>query len=529
MGLNKRSPHRSKVASDFPSAQPRQVDKGKGNGGCEHEFPHALIGEVESRKKLGAYYTPPEIAIALVRWVVRAPMDRLLDPACGDGRFLAAHQNSVGVERDVAGVVAATHRARPSAIHMAEFFSWAEECKERFDCAAGNPPFIRYQQFAGAVRNAALRLCSQLGADFSGLTSSWAPFLVATASLLKPGGRMAFIVPAEIGHAPYARPLVTYLARHFATVLLVGVREKLFPDLSEDVWILYADGFGRHTDRICFARTESFRSWDAPPRRCDAITVAEWESWNYRLRPCLLNRDLRNLYERMRCSADVVTLGEVARVGIGYVTGANDFFHLRPSVANARGIPPRYLVPSIRNGRWLRGQAITRNVVDRWLEEDEPVLLLRLPKDRPLHPNVWNYLHSLPGRQARTSFKCRNRQPWYAVPDIRIPDAFLSYMSGEGPCLVANEAGCSCTNSVHAVSLKKEGWDFAALAKAWSHPLARLSCEMEGHPLGGGMLKVEPGEAARILLPRPTLRLSAREFGLLEEGIEAMRRWRHYE
>ena len=28
-------------------------------------------------------------------------------------------------------------------------------------------------------------------------------------------------------------------------------------------------------------------------------------------------------------------LGSVARVGIGYATGANDFFHLRPSVAAA--------------------------------------------------------------------------------------------------------------------------------------------------------------------------------------------------
>jgi adenine-specific DNA-methyltransferase len=33
-------------------------------------------------------------------------------------------------------------------------------------------------------------------------------FLVTTASLLKQGGRLAFVVPAEIGHAPYAAPLV---------------------------------------------------------------------------------------------------------------------------------------------------------------------------------------------------------------------------------------------------------------------------------------------------------------------------------
>jgi hypothetical protein len=102
------------------------------------------------RKRLGAYFTPPAVAETLVRWVVREPGDRLLDPACGDGRFLAAHRNSVGVECDVASVVAATQRTRASMIHVADFFTWAGQCRERFDCAAGNPPFIRYQHFACA-------------------------------------------------------------------------------------------------------------------------------------------------------------------------------------------------------------------------------------------------------------------------------------------------------------------------------------------------------------------------------------------
>src|SRR5260370_129266 len=80
--------------------------------------------------------------------------------------------------------------------------------------------------------------------SFALLTSSWAPFLTVTAGLLKPNGRMAFLVPAEVGHAPYARPLVDFLASNFGKVLFLAVRSKLFPELSEDVWILYAEGFG---------------------------------------------------------------------------------------------------------------------------------------------------------------------------------------------------------------------------------------------------------------------------------------------
>ena len=43
-------------------------------------------------KTLGAVYTPPRVASALVRWAVRTPNDRVLDPACGEGVFLAAAQ-----------------------------------------------------------------------------------------------------------------------------------------------------------------------------------------------------------------------------------------------------------------------------------------------------------------------------------------------------------------------------------------------------------------------------------------------------
>ena len=197
-----------------------------------------------SRKQAGAYYTPDAVVANLVRWVVRRDRDRLLDPSCGDGRFIAAHRNSFGVEQDAEAAAVAMGRAPGASVHPGDFFDWAARTRERFECAAGNPPFIRYQTFKGEVRERALQLCARLGAKFSGLTGSWAPFLVATASLLKPGGRMAFVVPAAIGHAPYAAPLLDYLVGHFDDVRIVAVRTKLFPDLSEDCRRLRRQGRG---------------------------------------------------------------------------------------------------------------------------------------------------------------------------------------------------------------------------------------------------------------------------------------------
>jgi len=481
---------------------------------------------VSRQKELGAYYTPEPVVQSLVHWAVRKASDLLLDPACGDGRFLATHANSVGVEQDADASATVHQRAPKAAIHYGDFFSWAKDTHERFDCAAGNPPFIRYQRFNGTVRKTALEVCASHGASFSGLSSSWAPFLVATASLLKPGGRLAFVVPAEIGHAPYAQPVLSYMARHFETVQVIAIERKVFPELSEDCWLLYCAGFGGQSNHLLLSLMTQFGYMRSPPKTDVEISLEEWRRWNCRLRPFLLSPHARHLYERLSRCNSAARLGNLARVGIGYVTGANDFFHLRPSEAEARGIPEKYLQPTVRNAKALTGQAVTKSTVQKWCRRDDAVLLLRLRAGADLPRAVRDYLESPAGQTARTGYKCRNRNPWYVVPDVRIPDAFLTYMSGNEPALVANRARCAATNSMHVIDLKGNV-SVTELQKMWRHPLTQLSCEIEGHPLGGGILKIEPREASRVVL-LDNGKMSREKMALIREGIRTLRRWRHY-
>lgn len=485
-----------------------------------------MSDQATRRKELGAYYTPEPVVQSLVRWVVRKPSDRLIDPACGDGRFLGIHANSVGVEQDPEASAVVHERSPGSLIHEGDFFTWATDTQERFDCAVGNPPFIRYQRFTGNVRKAARELCAKHGARFSGLSSSWAPFLVATASLLRPGGRMAFVVPAEIGHAPYAKPVLEYMVGHFDLVKVIAIQRKVFPELSEDCWLLYCEGYGDETNAIQLSPMTYFGLMNTPPSLSVNVAVRKWQAWNHRLRPFLLSRNVRNLYESLACADGAMRLGDVAQVGIGYVTGANDFFHLRPSEARKRSVPSRFLWPAVRSAKALKGRAVNKSTVDKWRRRDEPILLLRLGRNEELPSSVRTYLDSDEGREARNRYKCRMREPWYAVPDVTVPDAFLAYMSGDNAALVANRARCVGTNSVHVVTLKNS-ISITRLQRLWRGPLTQLSCEIEGHPLGGGMLKVEPGEAGRIVLLDPET-LPKREVRLVKQGIQEMRRWRHY-
>ncbi|HWT04734.1 MAG TPA: hypothetical protein VN224_03170, partial [Xanthomonadales bacterium] len=247
-----------------------------------------------------------------------------------------------------------------------------------------------------------------------------------------------------------------------------------------------------------------------------------------RLRRWLLPADALAAYERLEASPHVRRFGAVASVGIGYVSGANDFFHLRPSDARRAKIDERFLMPAVRRGSSLPPSAtLTRRQVARWLSDDEPVLLLHLGRDQIRLPAaVQRYLDSAGGHDAREAYKCRVRTPWWSVPDVSIPHGFLSYMSGETPALVRNGAGCTATNSVHVVKMRP-GTTFRAVQTAFDSALTRLSCEIEGHPLGGGMLKIEPREAQRLLLPTPALLdADVADTEQLEHGIAVMRQWR---
>ena len=115
-------------------------------------------------------------------------------------------------------------------------------------------------------------------------------------------------------------------------------------------------------------------------------------------------------------------------------------------------------------------------------------------------------------RGVSSRYKCRVRQPWYSVPHVQRADAFLTYMSGSTPKLASNQSGVVAPNTLHVVRLRanllSKPVGAFTLATLWQISLTGLSCEMEGHSLGGGMLKLEPTEAERVALARPATGIS---------------------
>jgi tRNA1(Val) A37 N6-methylase TrmN6 len=482
------------------------------------------------QKEFGAYYTSNMVADLLVRWAVRNQDDLVLDPSCGEGVFLEAAAARVSAlegrpSSQIRGIEIDPEVFRQTLtpllrrflipeqnVCVSDFFEVCASNYPPIQAVVGNPPFIRYQTFKGPSREKALKLARAMGVDLPELASSWAPFLLHATEFLQTGGRLAMVVPAEFTHAGYARPVVQYFARKFARIQLASFSDRLFPELNEDTLLLLAEGYGGECREFRVKRFEGIKDFESAlehRKRFGArVGLAELQNTNGRLRNHFLPRDLKALYDFLAADSRVCRLGELAQVGIGYVTGNNQFFHLSRNEARRLEVPSMYLKRSLLRSGIIKGLRFASSDWAELRDDGEKVYLLDLPKvaESELPDAVRGYLAKGKGLGVHKAYKCAVRTPWFSVPHAPAAESFLTYMSGDAPRIVWNAAGVLATNSTHEVRLNSlQRIRPQILSLAFCSSLSQLSAEVEGHPLGGGMLKIEPSEAARTLAVCPEL------------------------
>ena len=467
------------------------------------------MATVTLQKARGAFYTDKPATSRLVTWAIWDRNNCVLDPSCGDGAFLSMAETRLrelgskspvifGVDVSEEAIRDSRERIRGARLFHQNFFDLSPGDLPKFDSVVGNPPFIRYQTFNGDERSKGQQRAREAGVKLPGLASSWAPFVVHASRFLRLGGRLAMVMPAELGHAMYARDVLKFLVRHFRHVAVEMFRNKIFSELGQSTVLLFCDGYGEPCTRFLIASSDDI-SRDS--RQAVAADVAAVEAGRFRFTHYVIPGAARDLYRRLAATKGVERLGDIAKVGIGYVTGANNFFHLSAEECRMWGIPHRFLKPCVLNLRGFSDFEYHREHWTRRRATGDKVYLLSLPSTpaENLPGSVRRYLESGVEGDVWRRYKCQVREFWYSVPHVRIADAFLSYMSGEQPLLVSNAANLVAPNTMHTLRFMRDA-DPLASAVAWRSSLTRLSCELEGHALGGGLFKLEPSEAENVLV-----------------------------
>jgi adenine-specific DNA methylase len=473
----------------------------------------------DAGKLRGGYYTPPAVAAYLAREALRDGATRVLEPSCGDGEILAALAEVGGpdlracaVELSPAEAARAAARAGPAAdVLVGDAFAWYEERRPdgAFEAVAGNPPFIRYQSFPEEHREPAFRLMRDEGLTPTRLTNAWVPFVVLATRALRPGGRCALVVPAEILQVGYAAQLREYLTRRYAHLELVTFRRLLFAKAQQEVVLLLgvragSDGEnGRNGNGPCDIRIREVDDAEglheaAGPRLGMDLDHAR-EKWT---RYFLSAREL-GLVRALEDAGALTTLGALAEVDVGVVTGRNACFVLDEPSARAAGVV-EHCLPLVGRSAQIPGLVLGQGEWEAERIAGGRCLLLQLgPRDRAeLDAAALGYVEAGEAQGWHAGYKCRIRQPrWWHVPSVWVPDAFLLRQIHDAPRIVRNDAGATCTDTIHRVRVRP-GVDAGVLAAASLSSLTLAFAELRGRSYGGGVLELEPTEAESLPFPR---------------------------
>lgn len=457
-------------------------------------------------KNNGIFYTPPELAEFVSNLAISSPTLRILDPCYGEGALLLAAQkrllelNSKSPRKQLYGYDIAPPKEDGKNINpqgslsqknLKErdfFLENDKDLKVKFDVILMNPPFVRHhlipednQKKIGKIigNEEKLPMTSDL----------WAYFIIHSFKYIRKGGCLVAILPWSFLQSDFAVKVRKIMTDKFHKLQVFVIGQRMFKKAQERVLVLIAKGFDLSTSE--FGISYSF----CVPKEKISWKKIRVENWQNSLWKSLATKDIHKILSELVIKHEFKPLGEFAKIRIGTVTGANSFFILDKLIAKRMRLPKRILKPIIRHSSNLRKLVISAS-------DDIQDLLLLIPEDMELSSSLENYIKTGEKNDIDKRYHTRNREKWYSISKQNPPDGFLHYMTKETPFIVLNPDGILSTNTIHNLDFFD---DVDENTKKWIQfsmftSISQLSLELLGRTYGGGVLKVEPKVAHKILV-----------------------------
>lgn len=471
-----------------------------------------------AQKTRGGYYTPRCLADYLCRWAIRDSTDKVIEPSCGDGSFISAAVPLLGNGGLVTAVEIVSdeiEKARQSANgavvpmdwRCGSFFDVVPALLEerRYDAAIGNPPFIRFQYFDKRERERAFRLANAFGYKPTGLANVWITFVQLSAELLRNGGRLAMVVPAELLQVQYAAELRYRLPMLFEDVHIIAFDELVFPQIQQEVVLLLAEGRRRrsrtcgklHTKQVVNGETLLGRS---PKSEIVSHLPERHTHQDMKWTSLFLDDEEFSILKECAEHEQLDRIRQLASVDVGIVTGRNNFFVIDEEDAFRFDVGDHALDVVGRTSA-LKSVRFTKDDLSSYKQSHRSKLLNLSGLNRAaFSKELERYIQLGEEQGVDGGYKCRIRNRWFDVPSVYVPDAFLFRQIHTAPLMAANHAAATTTDTIHRVRVA-DGIDVDALCASLVNSVTFAWSEVSGRSYGGGVLELEPKEAENLIVP----------------------------
>jgi adenine-specific DNA methylase len=470
-----------------------------------------LITEATAEKLRGGFYTPEPIAEFVLRWGINGSSDfDILEPSCGDGVFLQQikkhefnYKSITAIELDaIEAGKADTIALRNKQIINEDFHTYCNNTLQRFDLVVGNPPYIRYQFFDKIQQIEASDIFIKAGLTYSKLTNAWVSFVVGSSLLLKEkGGKIGFVLPAEILQVSFAQQLRNFIAHFYNKINIISFEKLVFPNIQQEVVLLLCEKNNskeHNIEHIELRDAAELQNLDvailkSPKKKIDFKS----NKWTF----YFLEQEEIDFLETIAQKRKIPTLGKYANVEVGITTGSNDFFTVPLSTVEEFDLQ-NYAKPMVGRSVQVNSVIFTENDWQLNKFSKAKAHLLVFPERQKLNQKngAVRYIENGENLGVHTGYKTSIRDDWFVVPSLKISDALFIRRNNLYPRLIINEAKAYTTDTMHRVFLKP-GTDKEAFTASYYNSLSLAFAEVCGRSHGGGVLELMPNETERILLP----------------------------
>ena len=465
------------------------------------------------QKLRGAYYTPLQLADAMVGLFASENICSVLEPSCGDGVFLDSLNDTgmidrisiiqaVEIEKDEAEKVQIRYADKKNVeVCNEDFFDFFKRVqgKKSYDLILGNPPYIRYQYLKERQREIQSQILTDNGMKANKLINAWVAFMVACVQLLSEHGKIAFVIPAEILQVAYAEDLRLYLSNHLAKITLITFEQLVFPEIEQEVVVFIGekDECEKGIRIIEMENLEDFKILDIQKNGFQRVPHAK-EKWT----KYFVSADEMQLIQQFRTDKRFAKFADYGLINVGITTGNNRYFSITEETSQKYQLEPATL-PLIGRSSHAHGIYFTETDWNINKQNGKRARLINFP-DIPFEDYADGYKKYIEfGEQNKENegYKCSIRDRWYIVPSVWIPDAFFLRRNNLYPKFVLNRCGAVSTDTMHRIKFNADV-EPENILLAYYNSVSFAFTEICGRSYGGGVLEILPGEMGNILLPK---------------------------